>query len=97
MMPTAVAALGRVAHLLAAAPDAASTMAAAAEEGMRVFRAERAGIFLIDEHRTVVEVPVAEVPVVEEPVVEEPVVEAVEGEEEAEAEAPAEGEAKPEG
>ncbi len=58
-MRAAVAALGRVAHLLAAAPDAASTMAAAAEEGMRVFRAERAGIFLVDEQQTVVEAPVA--------------------------------------
>ncbi len=59
MMSTHVAALGRVAHLLAAAPDAAGAMAAAAEEGMRVFGAQRAGIFLIDEHRTEVTVPVA--------------------------------------
>ncbi|MEO8635307.1 MAG: PAS domain S-box protein [Gemmatimonadales bacterium] len=44
-----VAALGRVAHLLAGTEDAAGTMAAVAEEGLRVFGAERVGIFLLDE------------------------------------------------
>lgn len=58
-MSTPVAALGRVAHLLARAPDAAGAMAAAAEEGMRVFGAQRAGIFLVDEHHASVEAPVA--------------------------------------
>jgi PAS domain S-box-containing protein len=58
-MPGSIAALGRVAHLLAGAPDAAGAMAAAAEEGMRVFGAQRAGIFLIDEQLTTVEAPVA--------------------------------------
>ncbi len=58
-MSTPVAALGRVAHLLARAPDAAGAMAAAAEEGMRVFGAQRAGIFLIDEQQTSIEAPVA--------------------------------------
>lgn len=45
-----VAALGRVAHLLAGTEDAAGTMAAVVEEGIRVFGAERAGLFLLDEH-----------------------------------------------
>ena len=44
-----VAALGRVAHLLAGTEDAAGTMSAVAEEGLRVFGAERVGIFLLDE------------------------------------------------
>jgi len=44
-----VAALGRVAHLLAGTEDAAGTMAAVAEEGLRVFGAERAGVFLLDQ------------------------------------------------
>ncbi|MEO8138186.1 MAG: PAS domain S-box protein [Gemmatimonadota bacterium] len=59
MISSSVAALGRVAHLLAGAPDAAGAMTAAAEEGMRVFGAQRAGIFLIDEQHSSVEAPVA--------------------------------------
>ena len=44
-----VAALGRVAHLLAGTEDAAGSMTAVAEEGLRVFGAQRVGIFLLDE------------------------------------------------
>jgi PAS domain S-box-containing protein len=47
--PSHVAALGRVAHLLAGAADTAETVRAVAEEGMRVFGAQRAGVFLLDE------------------------------------------------
>lgn len=50
MTATHIAALGRVAHLLAGTEDAAGTMAAVVEEGIRLFRAERAGLFLLDEH-----------------------------------------------
>jgi PAS domain S-box-containing protein len=44
-----VAALGRVAHLLAGTEDIAGTVRAVAAEGMRVFGAQRAGVFLLDE------------------------------------------------
>lgn len=50
MTDSHVAALGRVAHLLAGREDVASTMAAVVDEGIRVFGAERAGLFLLDEH-----------------------------------------------
>ncbi len=45
-----VTALGRVAHLLAGTEDAAGTMAAVVDEGIRVFGAQRAALFLLDEH-----------------------------------------------
>ncbi len=45
-----VAALGRVAHLLADTEDTGDTMIAVAEEGRRVFGASRAAVFLLDEH-----------------------------------------------
>jgi PAS domain S-box-containing protein len=44
-----IAALGRVAHLLATFDDAERTMAAVADEGMRLFGAERAGVFLFED------------------------------------------------
>jgi two-component system NtrC family sensor kinase len=44
-----VAALGRVAHLLAEEEDTAGTVRSVAEEGMRVFGAQRAGAYLLDE------------------------------------------------
>jgi two-component system NtrC family sensor kinase len=44
-----VAGLGRVAHLLAEEEDTAGTVRAVAEEGMRVFGANRAGAYLLDE------------------------------------------------
>jgi PAS domain S-box-containing protein len=44
-----VAALGRVAHLLAETEDTAGTVRAVVEEGMRVFGAQRAGLYLLDE------------------------------------------------
>jgi len=50
MISSHVAALGRVAHLLAGTEDAAGTMAAVVDEGIRVFGAHRAGLFLLDEH-----------------------------------------------
>jgi two-component system NtrC family sensor kinase len=50
MTATHIAALGRVAHLLANTEDTAGTVRAVAEEGMRVFGAQRAGVFLLDEH-----------------------------------------------
>jgi two-component system NtrC family sensor kinase len=48
MTDTALAALGRVAHVLARTEDVAETIAAVAGEGMRVFGAARAGVFLLD-------------------------------------------------
>lgn len=47
MSSSHVAALGRVAHLLAHTDDTAGTVRAVAEEGMRVFGAQRAGVFLL--------------------------------------------------
>jgi two-component system NtrC family sensor kinase len=47
--PSHVAALGRVAHLLAGTEDTAGTVRAVAEEGMRVFGANRAGAYLLDD------------------------------------------------
>ena len=49
MISRHVAALGRVAHLLAEEEDTAGTVRAVAEEGMRVFGAQRAGAYLLDE------------------------------------------------
>lgn len=49
MTASHVAALGRVAHLLAGTEDTAETVRAVAEEGMRVFGANRAGIYLLDD------------------------------------------------
>jgi PAS domain S-box-containing protein len=54
-----VTALGRVAHLLADTEDTAGTVRAVAEEGMRVFGAQRAGVFLLREHEGGVENVVA--------------------------------------
>ncbi|HXG44696.1 MAG TPA: PAS domain S-box protein [Gemmatimonadales bacterium] len=54
-----IAALGRLAHLLAQVDAADRTMEAAAEEGMRLFGAERAGVFLFDEPGTPVRCVVA--------------------------------------
>jgi PAS domain S-box-containing protein len=49
MTATHVAALGRVAHLLAGTEDTAGTVRAVAEEGIRVFGANRAGVYLLDD------------------------------------------------
>lgn len=49
MSASHVTALGRVAHLLADTEDTAGTVRAVAEEGMRVFGAQRAGVFLLGE------------------------------------------------
>ncbi len=49
MTATHVAALGRVAHLLADTEDTAGTVRAVAEEGVRVFGANRAGVYLLDD------------------------------------------------
>jgi PAS domain S-box-containing protein len=49
-MSSRIAALGRVAHLLTETEDTAGTVDAVAEEGMRVFGANRAGVYLLDEH-----------------------------------------------
>lgn len=54
-----VAALGRVAHLLAETEGSAGTVRAVAEEGMRVFGAQRAAAFLLDERGQVVREVVA--------------------------------------
>lgn len=54
-----VAALGRVAHLLTDAEDTPGTVRAVAEEGMRVFGAQRAGVFLLSENEEVLETVVA--------------------------------------
>jgi PAS domain S-box-containing protein len=50
MSPSHIAALGRVAHQLAETEDTAGTVGAVAEEGMRVFGANRAGVYLLNEH-----------------------------------------------
>lgn len=50
MTASHLSALGRVAHLLAGTENAAGTMAAVLDEGIRVFGAQRAGLFLLDEH-----------------------------------------------
>ncbi|HTS87963.1 MAG TPA: PAS domain S-box protein [Gemmatimonadales bacterium] len=49
MTASHVAALGRVAHLLAETEDTAGTVRAVAEEGMRVLGANRAAVFLLDD------------------------------------------------
>jgi two-component system NtrC family sensor kinase len=49
MTPLRIAALGRVAHILAAAEDTPGAVRAVAEEGIRVFGAQRAGVFLLDD------------------------------------------------
>jgi PAS domain S-box-containing protein len=54
-----VAALGRVAHLLAEAEGTAGTVRAVAEEGMRVFGAQRSGAYLLDDRGGEVRVVVA--------------------------------------
>jgi PAS domain S-box-containing protein len=54
-----VAALGRVAHLLAEAEGTAGTVRAVAEEGMRVFGAQRAGAYLLDDRGAEVRAVVA--------------------------------------
>ena len=54
-----VSALGRVAHLLTDTEDTAGTVRAVAEEGMRVFGAHRAGVFLMSEDDQVLETVVA--------------------------------------
>jgi PAS domain S-box-containing protein len=59
MTATHVSALGRVAHLLADTEDTAGTVRAVAEEGMRVFGAQRAGVFLLSEDDGGVETTVA--------------------------------------
>ncbi len=46
-----IEALGRIAHALTEAEDAAGTMELLAAEGIRVFRAERAGVFLFEAGR----------------------------------------------
>ncbi len=59
MSASHVAALGRVAHLLANTDDTAGTVRAVAEEGMRVFGAQRAGVFLLADNEAGVETVVA--------------------------------------
>jgi GAF domain-containing protein len=50
---------GRVAHLLTDTEDTAGTVRAVAEEGMRVFGAQRAGVFLLSENDSGLETVVA--------------------------------------
>ncbi|HWA57358.1 MAG TPA: PAS domain S-box protein [Gemmatimonadales bacterium] len=59
MTSSHVAALGRVAHLLANTDDTAGTVRAVAEEGMRVFGAQRAGVFLLADDEAGVEAVVS--------------------------------------
>ena len=59
MSSSHVSALGRVAHLLADTEDTAGTVRAVAEEGIRVFGAQRAGVFLLSEGEGEVENVVA--------------------------------------
>ncbi|MGH7514672.1 MAG: hypothetical protein ACREOQ_17295, partial [Gemmatimonadales bacterium] len=54
-----VEALGRVAHVLAGAEDAARTMEFVAAEGMRVFGAQRAAVFLMERPPDVLQCMVA--------------------------------------
>lgn len=54
-----VAALGRVAHLLTDTEDTPGTVRAVAEEGMRVFGAQRAGVFLLSDDEGMLETVVA--------------------------------------
>jgi len=59
MKDSHVSALGRVAHLLTDTEDTAGTVRAVAEEGMRVFGAQRAGVFLLSENDSGLETVVA--------------------------------------
>ncbi len=58
-MSTGVTALGRVAHLLAATDETAGTVRAVADEGRRVFGAQRVGLYLLDERGDAMHVMVA--------------------------------------
>jgi two-component system NtrC family sensor kinase len=56
MSPTPIAALGRVASLLTREDDTAGMVRAVMEEGQRIFRAQRAGLYLLDDDGNVEDV-----------------------------------------
>ncbi len=56
MSPTPIAALGRVASLMTRESDTATMVRAIIEEGMRLFQAQRAGLYLLDENGQVEDV-----------------------------------------
>lgn len=56
MSPTPIAALGRVASLMTRDEDSATLVRTVIEEGLRLFQAQRAGLYLLDEHGNVEDV-----------------------------------------